>query len=433
MARTVRNQKLDTRSARSRLPINKSGYWVTVTKGCSVGYRKGTKGGVWLAKTVRPGFRRETTLGPADDVLDADGIAALNFGQAQEKARKWFSAVSREAQGVGPATGPYSVAQALADYLADFEQRGGKSVVDAKTRIDALIKPKLGDDLVANLTAKRIRDWHHGLTRAAPRLRTTKGATKPRFREIDPCDLDALRRRKATANRVLHILKAALNHAYREGHVSTDEAWRRVAPFREADAPKVRYLDAEQTRRLVNGTDPEFRPLVQAALLTGCRYGELTALRVADFDASAATVLVRTAKGGKPRQVVLTDEGVGLFRTHTAGKRGDDLIFARSDGLVWGKSHQHRRLRAACVRSKISPAASFHILRHTYATALLRAAVPLPVIAANLGHGDTRMTERHYAHLAPNYVSTAIRASMQSLGIVESSNLVPLRDAAQLR
>jgi integrase len=430
MARTVRNQKLDTRSARAKLPIKKSGYWVTVTKGCSVGYRKGTRGGVWLAKIVRPGFRRETTLGSADDVLDADGSAALDFGQAQEKARKWLSAASREAQGVGPASGPYSVAQALADYLADFEQRGGKSVADARTRIDALVRPKLGDDVVANLTAKRIRDWHHGLAKAAPRLRTGKAAAKRKVREIDPGDPDAMRRRRATANRVLHILKAALNHAFREGHVSTDEAWRRVTPFREADAPKVRYLDARQAKRLVNGTDHEFRPLVQAALLTGCRYGELTALRAGDFDASAATVSVRAAKSGKPRQVVLTDEGVDLFRTHSAGKQGDALMFARSDGLAWGKSHQHRRLRAACVHAKITPAASFHILRHTYATALLRAGVPMPVIAANLGHGDTRMTERHYAHLAPNYVSIAIRASMPNLGIVESSNLVPLRDTA---
>jgi hypothetical protein len=95
MARTVPNQKLGTRSARTKLPFKKSGYWVSVSKGCSIGYRKGTKGGAWAAKIVRPEFRRETTLGSADDVLDTDGVAALDFGQAQEKARKWFSATCR--------------------------------------------------------------------------------------------------------------------------------------------------------------------------------------------------------------------------------------------------------------------------------------------------------------------------------------------------
>ena len=106
MARTVRNQKLDTRSARAKLPMKKSGYWVTVTKGCSVGYRKRTRGGVWLGRIVRLGFRRETTLGSADDVLDADGSAALDFGEAQEKARKWLTRLTPSARG-WPRSGPY--------------------------------------------------------------------------------------------------------------------------------------------------------------------------------------------------------------------------------------------------------------------------------------------------------------------------------------
>ena len=46
------------------------------------------------------------------------------------------------------------------------------------------------------------------------------------------------------------------------------------------------------------------------------------------------------------------------------------------------------------------------------------------VIAAQLGHADTRMTERHYAHLAPNYVADTVRAALPTLGIVEESNVV---------
>ncbi len=426
MARTARNQKLDTRSARVKLPFNKSGYWTSIAKGCAIGYRKGPKGGMWLAKVVRPGFRRETAIGPADDTLDADGVAALDFAQAQEKARGWFSSVSREAEGMGPARGPYTVANALDDYVTDYKRRGGKSVKDTETRIKAFITPAFGDELISRLSTKRLRDWHAALATASPRLRTGKLAEKLNVREVEENDLDAIRRRRATANRTMHILKAALNHAFREGHVPTDEAWRRVVPFREADAPKIRYLDPAEAKRLVNGTDADFRPMVQAALLTGCRYGEITALLVSDFDSSAATILVRASKGGKPRQVVLTEDGVKLFRAHTAGKTGDKLIFPRSDALAWGKSHQHRRLRDACVHAKIKPAASFHVLRHTYATMLLRAGVPLPVIAANLGHADTRMTERHYAHLAPSYVADTIRAAMPSLGIVEDTNVVTM-------
>src|SRR2546430_14498394 len=98
----------------------------------------------------------------------------------------------------------------------------------------------------------------------------------------------------------------------------------------------------------------------------------------------------------------------------------------RPDGGGWGRSHQHRPLREACRRAGIDPPASFHILRHTYATHLLQAGAPLPVIAANLGHADTRMTERHYAHLVPSYVAQVIRATMPKLGLLEPNSVVPL-------
>ena len=89
MARTVRNAKIDTRSARSKLSANKSIYWTSISPGCALGYRKGAKGGVWVAKYVGYGLRKEKAIGPTDDVMDADGVAALSFAQSQEKAREW--------------------------------------------------------------------------------------------------------------------------------------------------------------------------------------------------------------------------------------------------------------------------------------------------------------------------------------------------------
>jgi hypothetical protein len=52
--------------------------------------------------------------------------------------------------------------------------------------------------------------------------------------------------------------------------------------------------------------------------------------------------------------------------------------------------------------------------------------VPLAVIAAQLGHSDTRMVEKHYGHLSPSYIADTVRQAFGSLGIVEPSNLVPL-------
>jgi hypothetical protein len=87
MARIVRNAKLDTRSARAEnLTQRKAPYWHPVSPGFAMGYRKAPKGGVWLAKLVRPGLlRRETTLGPADDALDPDGVHILTSHKRKGK------------------------------------------------------------------------------------------------------------------------------------------------------------------------------------------------------------------------------------------------------------------------------------------------------------------------------------------------------------
>jgi integrase len=421
MARTVRNAKLDTRSARAKLPSKKSGYWVPIARGFALGYRRGPKGGSWLARLIDRRHRHETTLGPADDVLDADGARILDYAQAQSKARDWLASLDDKGKTV-----PYTINRCLDDYIADYKRRGGKALDRLEITAGAFIRPKLGSHDVAALTASMIRQWHAEIAGAPARLRTRTTAKRQNIREVDVEDPDAVRRRRASANRIFGVLKAALNLAFRESHALSDEAWRRVKPFREASAPKVRYLSHAEARRLVNVCGPGVRPLVQCALVTGCRYGEIVNFQAGDFNRDAGTVSVRASKAGRPRHVVLTDDGAALFERHVAGKPGTALVFMRPDGGRWGRSHQHRPLREACRRAGIDPPASFHILRHTYATHLLQAGAPLPVIAANLGHADTRMTERHYAHLIPSHVAQVIRATMPKLGLVEPNAVVPL-------
>jgi hypothetical protein len=77
---------------------------------------------------------------------------------------------------------------------------------------------------------------------------------------------EEVRVRRSTANRLLTVLKAALNHAFHEGRASADEPWRKVKPFREVDAPVVRFLKTDECARLVNACDHAFRGLVRGGL-----------------------------------------------------------------------------------------------------------------------------------------------------------------------
>lgn len=107
------------------------------------------------------------------------------------------------------------------------------------------------------------------------------------------------------------------------------------------------------------------------------------------------------------------------------GQNARCLLFTKASGRKWSASDQQRPFAAACIAAKIAPIA-FHGLRHTYASRLAMKGVPLAVIAAQLGHADIRMVEKHYGHLAPSYVADTVRAAFGSMGLVETDNIVSL-------
>ena len=429
MPRKARDERLDTRAARLRLPVRREPYWRHFQEGRAIGYRRiaGGKAGTWLARYYDPAgerVRKYHAIGTADDLLDADGVTTLTFAQAQDAAREWFTALTRAG---GRLAEPVTVKEVMAAYVQDYKARGGKDVKGLETTINAHIRPKLGDKKLADLTTAAIRSWLRGLATAAPRLRQSKkpNAPKKTAKSVAPDDTEGQRARRASANRILTVLKAALNLAYADGKAASDDAWRRVLPFKNVEAARIRYLTDAEAVRLTNAADPNFRPLVTAALLTGARYGELVRFRVADYNPEAGTLHVRVSKTGKSRHIMLTDEGKRFFTEQCAGKPGKALILARQDGEPWGKSEQIRPMRAACEAASLTPAIGFHILRHTHASRLTMAGVPLGVVASQLGNSEG-ICAKHYAHLCPGYVADSIRAAFGPLGIVPESNVKPM-------
>ena len=430
MPRSVRHLKLETRTARARLPARRAPYFLKIAKGLRLGYYRGNGSGTWIGRRYLGTAQYETTaIGVADDTTAADSVAVFDFWQAQDALRRWAERGRLAEHGI-MRTGPYTIRAAVEDYLAEIAaEKRPSAVKSAQYVFSASVLPKLGHLLVERLTSEQITRWRNELATSGKRVRSKKRAEKPTRRPLPTTDGDR-RKRRATANRVLSMLKAALNRAYNAGRVANDEAWRKVRPFKQANEPVVGYLSEDEARRLVNACEKDFRPLVQAALLTGCRYSELVNLCCADFNRDSDTLTLRQTKSGRPRHVVLTEEGRDLFTQWTAGRAANERIFLRSDGNPWGASHQQRPIAAAARRAKISPAPTFHILRHTHASVLAMRGVPLGVIAAQLGHQDTRMTEKHYAHLAPNYVATTIREHFPILGITSETTIIAIKRTA---
>jgi hypothetical protein len=201
----------------------------------ALGYvrKQDTPAGRWILRRWIDGRHRVIPLGVADDVIDADGDHTLSFAQAEAKAR---AMLDRPAA----ATGRLTVRGAMERYI-DYKRDQGQAVSDLISRSNAHILPLLGDKLVAELTAEQLRKWL-ALLASMPAMTRAKRGGKQSYRP-EPAGEEDVRRRRASANRVLTYLKAALNHAYDEKHVANNEAWgRRLKPFRDVEVARIRYL-----------------------------------------------------------------------------------------------------------------------------------------------------------------------------------------------
>ena len=302
---------------------------------------------------------------------------------------------------------------------------------------NACILPRLGRVKLSQLKTRQINKWFQGIAKSPPRA--SGGKPKPPYAtrintgkrtkrnynviyEYEPLPYsewteEMQRKRKSTANRILTVLKAALNYAWREGNGGDREEWQRVKPFEDADAPKVAHLTEEQAKGLLAAASEDFRPMARAALLTGCCYGELTRLKVSDLDNSQ--LFIEKTKTGKPRHVPLSDHGIKFFRVLANGKKPSDLLLTHQDGSNWDRSHQTRPMRQACKKAGINPPVGFHVLRHTYATLLLRTyrsqGVSIRYVAALIGD-SVATCEKHYGHVIQDDLRKEVARKLPSFG-----------------
>ena len=336
-------------------------------------------------------------VGTADDLphVPANGDDVLTYAQAIKRASAW-----------DPHADPnepselVTVADVCGAYL-EWADEHRRSAQESRYTINAHILPVLGEIAVADLTVDRLRRWHAALGKNPARMRSSKGKQQ-RFRAA--ITEDAKRARRASANRILTVLKAALNRAWGDGVLKgSDDAWRRVKPFRGVERSRTRYLEIDEIRRLLHAIgEPGFRDLVAGAIYTGARYQELARLRVEDVQLDVGALMIRQSKTDTPRSIFFNEEGRALFDVLTAGRSPADLVFTRG-GSPWGRSDQQPHMQAASERARIEPRITFHGLRHTYANHYLMNGGGLADLAKQLGHATTAMVERHYGHLADDW------------------------------
>jgi len=197
----------------------------------------------------------------------------------------------------------------------------------------------------------------------------------------------------ATINRSLGTLKRALRMAWERGETSQD--WsaqvRRLAEHNARDV----YLTVDEVGAIAAQASESVRACVWIALLTGCRRGEILALRAEDIQGDTLLVRAGNTKTLRTRTVPI----IAALRPWLAYVP----VQLNAEGLKSG----FRRAREAAGR----PDVHFHDLRHSCATILLSLGTPLDVVRDVLGHTTIRTTER-YAHALVHRQ----RAALEGLG-----------------
>ncbi len=412
-----RRSALATKTSRAELPLSDAPEWEVISPGVRLGYRRGrgtqARGGSWLAAARDgEGKRVQEKLGRADDLVASGAAGVLSYDEAKNAARAWAAKTLK----AGPeAAAALTVNEALDRYLEAKAAEGSKSLYDARSRANLHIRPKLGPLRLGDLSVDKLRRWRDGLVSAPKRRRTGKHAAMPNTTAVDLSDPEAARRRRDTANRHLTVLKACLNWCFHNRLHDDDSAWRLVAPFKATTSSRIRFLSSPEQRRLLDVVEGDLRDLIAAALMTGCRFGELARLKVRDYDATNASVFVSESKSGKPRHIALTAGGQALFNKLAEGRPGSAHLLRRGEE-AWTPASYQRGFKSAVAAAGLEDI-SFHELRHSFASSMIRGGAPIVIVARALGHASTVMCDRHYGHLEQNHIADVIRRTAPDLAV----------------
>lgn len=324
--------------------------------------------------------------------------------------------------------------QPLGDYLDAWivtvaADLAPSTLASYKMHVRVYLKLRLGDVRLCDLTRKRAKTAYAQLCKTE---RQRGGGTLAR----------------STVDRIWATLRSALSEAVDDEVLLVNAAaTRRKRHGRKpkgqgrAETPKLDVWTGEQVAAFLEAVrDDRLAALWRLAAMTGMRRAELTGLRARDVDWKTGVLEVRhtlTAvhvetkeggakpkrgkavrlvdgepKSGKSRPVDLDAQTLAALKVHKAALAREKLasplpsfnraglLFVNEDGTALHPDYLSRRFRKLTDGTDL-PRIRLHDLRHTHASLLLAAGVPVHVVAQRLGHADPGFTMRVYGHLLP--------------------------------
>ncbi|MCA9364824.1 MAG: tyrosine-type recombinase/integrase [Candidatus Moranbacteria bacterium] len=150
---------------------------------------------------------------------------------------------------------------------------------------------------------------------------------------------------------------------------------------------------SEINRILESLKNAKHKLLLSLAYGAGLRVSEVVSLKVQDFDFEELAVHIKQAKGQKYRISVMPGSLTDSLKNLTAGKTGNDLVFASERGGKLTTRTAQKVFENALTDSGVKKDATFHSLRHSFATHLLENGTDVRYVQELLGHSNIRTTQ----------------------------------------
>lgn len=204
----------------------------------------------------------------------------------------------------------------------------------------------------------------------------------------------------------------------------------------------ARYFTPDQVAALLDQATGDRRwPLLFLLSRTGLRRGEALALKWKHLELDAEQPLlhvrgtltrltgrglvIQPPKSKRSRRTLpLDDQAVAVLREHSTSQKRERLAAGpewEDHGFVFttevGTPDDPRNVSrwAAQLMDRCELDGSLHTLRHSTASTLVAAGVPMRIVAEVLGHSSTRLTADTYSHVAPTLLADAMRRNADAI------------------
>lgn len=248
---------------------------------------------------------------------------------------------------------------------------------------------------------------------------------------LDKCGRDgtgtAEKLSPATIRRTLTILQSIFKLAVKRQVIGENPARAELLDIPKVTAPKINIFTKQETAAMLKALEQEplqFQVLIQLAIITGARRGELVALQFADIDRQANKITIERAaikraghapeikppKDYEVRSVTVSPQCIALIaqlerekaaqrqRLGTYWHEGG-WLFTQDNGEMMNPQTPTKQFSKFLARNGF-PHRKFHALRHTSATLLLYGGISLKQVQGRLGHGDIETTNKYLHCLA---------------------------------